>query len=281
MEIGYGVKSNFLPHILCKKTLGKVHSVFQSSFNIVIQNNLVHFGSLGIPLSAFGINIPKSDLELLLNTIQPGNSIQLNDTIIKIDTMNHRFIIKLDMLTEVDLRLNRLKYNVENIKNSEIVKLMNEIDLIRDSGVVQSSKETSLINEIIHARPGNKRLSKACIEHFFGRGIGLTPSGDDFISGLIMVETSFSSHSYWQDELREFLSSHANSTTDVSCNYFYSLLNGYVSENFKDLLSNLAESVEKAKAKRLVNNILSYGHTSGIDTLLGIQVALKQLTHCV
>jgi len=275
LEIEYGVKSNYLPHILYENSLGKIHSVFQTSFNLVIQDKLVHVGSLGTPLSAFGVNIPRNSLQQLLKRISAGNPVRYEDGKIMIDTTNDDCKIKLDKLSEVDLRLNRLPINLVHVKNNEIFRLINDIDFIRDSGVIRSVKESTLLNELIHAQSDDKKVIKASIEHFFGRGIGLTPSGDDFISGLIMVETSFSNDSYWKDELRECLSSH--STTDVSRNYYHCLLNGYASESFKYLLSNLSVRVERAKARRLVNNVTNYGHTSGIDTLFGIQVALKQL----
>lgn len=275
LEIEYGVKSNYLPHILYENSVGNIHSVFQTSFNLVFQDKLVHVGSLGTPLSAFGVNIPRNSLQQLLKGISAGNSVRYDDGKIMIDTTNHEVKIKLDKLSEVDLRLNRLPIDLVDVKNNEIFRLINKIDFIRDSGVIRSVKESSVLNELIYAQSDHKKVIKASIEHFFGRGIGLTPSGDDFISGLIMVESCFLDDSSWREELREFLSSH--STTDVSSSYYQCLLNGYVSESFKYLLSNLSVSVESAKARRLVNNVTNYGHTSGIDTLFGIQVALKQL----
>ena len=272
LEVEYGVKSNYLPHIFYGNSLGKIHSIFQSSFNIIIQEQLVHFASLGTPLSAFGVNIPNNSLEQLLKSIQIGDSISYHDGKIMMNTSYHDVLIKLDKLAEVDLRLNQL--SIDLLRNNEIFGLIKQIDFNKDSGVIQSEDESHLIDEIIDAQLGDRQVIKRCIEHFFGRGIGLTPSGDDFISGLIMVESSFSDDSFWQDELRDFLKNH--STTDVSYSYLNCLLKGYVSEGFKNLLNNLSGTVEKAKAIRLVNSIRDYGHTSGIDTLFGMHVALKQ-----
>ena len=272
LEVEYGVKSNYLPQIFYGNSLGKIHSIFQSSFNIVIQEQLVHFASLGTPLSAFGVNIPNNSLEQLLKGIQIGDSISYHDGKIMMNTSYHDVLIKLDKLAEVDLRLKQL--SIDLLRNNEIFGLIEQIDFNKDSGVIQSEDESHLIDEIIDAQLGDRLVIKRCIEHFFGRGIGLTPSGDDFISGLIMVESSFSNDSFWQDELRGFLKNH--STTDVSYSYLNCLLNGYVSEGFKNLLNNLSGTVEKAKAIRLVNSIRDYGHTSGIDTLFGMHVALKQ-----
>ncbi|MFO1446039.1 DUF2877 domain-containing protein [Bacillus sp. Bva_UNVM-123] len=275
LEVEYGVKSNYLPHIFFENSLGRIHSIFQTSFNIVIQEQLVHFGALGTPLSAFGVNIPSNSLERIMKLIEIGNSVLYQDGNVIIHTTYYEVIIKLDKILEVDLRLNRLP--IDLLKNNEIFRLINEMDFIKNSGVIHSVVESDLIKEIINARSDNKQVIKRGIAHFLGRGIGLTPSGDDFISGLIMVESSFSNHSFWQDELRDYLKSH--STTDVSYSYLNCLLNGYVSEGFRNLLINLSVTVEKTKAIRIVNNILAYGHTSGIDTLFGIQVALNQFAN--
>ncbi|MFC0417793.1 DUF2877 domain-containing protein [Cytobacillus solani] len=276
LEIEYGVKSNYLPHILYENSVGNIHSVFQTSFNLVFHDQLVHVGSLGTPVSAFGVNIPGNSLQQLLNRISAGNSVRYEDGKIMIDTSNHEVKIKLDKLSEVDLRLSHLPIDRVDVKNNEIFRLINQIDFLGDSGVIQSAKELSLLNEFISAQSDHKKVIKVIIEHFFGRGIGLTPSGDDFISGLIMVESCFSDDSSCREELSEFLSRHS-STTDVSRSYYQCLLNGYVSESFKHLLNNLSGTVEIAKARRLVKNVTNYGHTSGIDTLFGIQVALKKL----
>lgn len=275
LEIEYGVKSNYLPHILNENSVGNIHSVFQTSFNLVFHDRLVHVGSLGTPVSAFGVNIPRTSLQQLLNRISAGNSVRYEDGKIMIYASNHEAKIKLDKLSEVDLRLSRLPIERMDVKNNEIFRLINQIDFLGDSGVIQSAKESSMLNEFIFAQSDHKKVIKAIIEHFFGRGIGLTPSGDDFISGLIMAESCFSDDSSCREELSEFLSSH--STTDVSRSYYQCLLNGYVSESFKYLLNNLSGTVEIAKAIRLVKNVTNYGHTSGIDTLFGIQVALKKL----
>lgn len=275
LEIEYGVKSNYLPHILNENSVGNIHSVFQTSFNLVFHDRLVHVGSLGTPVSAFGVNIPRTSLQQLLNRISAGNSVRYEDGKIMINASNHETKIKLDKLSEVDLRLSRLPIERMDVKNNEIFRLINQIDFLGDSGVIQSAKESSMLNEFIFAQSDHKKVIKAIIEHFFGRGIGLTPSGDDFISGLIMAESCFSDDSSCREELSEFLSSH--STTDVSRSYYQCLLNGYVSESFKYLLNNLSGTVEIAKAIRLVKNVTNYGHTSGIDTLFGIQVALKKL----
>lgn len=275
LEIEYGVKSNYLPHILYENSVGNIHSVFQTSFNLVFQDKLVHVGSLETPLSAFGVNIPRNSLQQLLKRISAGNSVRYDDGKIMIDSFNHEVKIKLDKFSEVDLRISRHPIDRVDVKVNEIFRLIDKMDFVRDSGVIQSAKESSMLNEFISAQSDHKKVIKAIIEHFFGRGIGLTPSGDDFISGLIMVESCFSDDSTCREELSEFLRSH--STTDVSRSYYQCLLNGYVSESFKHLLNNLSGTVEIAKARRLVKNVTNYGHTSGIDTLFGIQVALKKL----
>lgn len=272
-SIEYGVKSNLLPHVLTNHMEGKVHSVFQTSFNIKIGQSLVHFGPLGTPLSSFGINVPKRVLSFLLNHAMVGDFVKYTDDKIFIFTSAYQFVIHLDMFAMLDLRIKKLAIDQKQLKNNEIYKLIHLIDYEKLSGILRTNEDRMMIHKLMESPLNQKELIKTIIKYFYGRGIGLTPSGDDFLSGIIMVESFLTNNTLWKDGLKQQLREHE--TSDVSFSYYTCLLEGFVSENFLNLFCNFNVDVDINKAKRLVKNITDYGHTSGIDTLFGIIIALK------
>lgn len=274
LVVEYGTKSNFLSLILTRPLRGEIHSVFQTSFNIRIQHSLIHIGALGTPLSAFGINIPQSVLQKFLVKLKAGMPIIYQAGYLQMDTADQPFIIRLDKLSSIDLNMKPLRIRKEWLEENEIIKAIKKIDFVQMTGIIQVKQDSAILERLTNADPTDAKIAAECMAHFFGRGIGLTPSGDDFLSGILMVEAFFTDHAVWKNTLKRFLKNHI--TTDVSYSYYDCLLNGYVSENFKNLFCNISIQVDKTKAKRLIKNVTNYGHTSGYDTLFGILTALHQ-----
>lgn len=270
-ELEYGVKSNFLPRILTKQRNGNVHSIFQSSFNIQFDKSLIHIGPLGTPLSSFGINIPKVQLNTILNKVTIGDTVESVDRKIVIRT-EEVFVVDIDNFTTKDLRIYPAPIDTRILKSNAIYRMILGINYEKKSGIIHSQYEKNMLCKLLSCRNDTK-IIKGVISYFFGRGIGLTPSGDDFLSGIVMVESFFTQSSTWKSILEKYINVHE--TTDVSLNYYHSLLNGFVSENFLNLFRNLYIDVDTTKARRIVKSITNYGHTSGYDTLLGIIFALK------
>lgn len=101
-----------------------------------------------------------------------------------------------------------------------------------------------------------------------GLGPGLTPSGDDFLTGLMAV--------LWMTGEREFLSQirreterNLERTNEISAAYLSHACRGEFSEPFHYLVSmeNMMAAVHK---------IASVGHSSGTDALTGIYFGLEQ-----
>jgi len=272
LNIEYGVKSNFLPHILNKPLFGKVHSVFQSSFNIQFDNHLIHFGCLGMPLSAFGINIRRLHLKQLLQDIKIGDLVEYKEGFILFHSFGSIVHVNLNEFFEMDLRIKRVKITQERFQKNDIFKTIEGINFDTESGVIQSDTERKYIQSLVEKGYDDQSLVVDFIEHFLGRGIGLTPSGDDFLSGILMVESTFLDSTVFKETIKNRLKDGV--TTPVSINYLNCLVRGYVSENFNHLLKNIFKEIESVKAQRILKNIFEYGHTSGIDTLFGIKVGL-------
>lgn len=103
------------------------------------------------------------------------------------------------------------------------------------------------------------------VTRLLGLGFGLTPSGDDFIVGVISVLNLSGRDT---DDLREPIEHYDN---PFSRTMLLGALDGYYDEP----LCNLARSsIDGSLTCKEIVGLLKLGHTSGLDTLSGMYYAL-------
>ncbi len=106
-----------------------------------------------------------------------------------------------------------------------------------------------------------------------GYGPGLTPSGDDVLTGMLAVLhttdlfTRLPSFLPPADQLAQL-------TTSVSCSYLNSARRGEFSTPVLKVIRHLQSGRSPQPA---IGRLLSLGHTSGADILLGISIAQRWL----
>lgn len=117
---------------------------------------------------------------------------------------------------------------------------------------------------------------KTFIEKFAGLGIGLTPSGDDFLTGLLAVWQYFEFPLYKEIEVyqADWLRKLKGRTTDVGYFMLKNCLQGQVNEALLDLLENLDNTPDSH-----LQSLLAIGSTSGTDMLAGVSFAYQQLVY--
>lgn len=108
-----------------------------------------------------------------------------------------------------------------------------------------------------------------------GLGLGLTPSGDDFLLGFVAARTAQSA----EDEVRSLriqLAHHAMKATPlVSATYLRHGLQGRFSSHLKQLLDLLHSPRCSPEATRLaIDQVIRVGSTSGRDALMGLLMGL-------
>lgn len=113
------------------------------------------------------------------------------------------------------------------------------------------------------------------LEKFVGLGLGLTPSGDDFLTGLLatwqyfrypLAEEALANHKdEWITQLK-------GKTTDVS----YFMLNYCLEGQVNEALLSLLEHLDSDPSPYL-QQVLAIGSTSGTDMLTGVSFAYQQL----
>ena len=115
---------------------------------------------------------------------------------------------------------------------------------------------------------------KEAIASLIGLGPGLTPSGDDFLGGMLIAlhicgEKSVKNNLYVQIE------SLIDSTGPVSSSHLNAAAYGQGSHSLHQLLNMLLEGNE-AYLEFGIDSINQIGHTSGWDALAGAVVVLRQ-----
>jgi hypothetical protein len=117
-----------------------------------------------------------------------------------------------------------------------------------------------------------------------GFGPGLTPSMDDFISGL-MVSLIYLGSFYKLDTSqiynfnKELISKGINKTTKVSSEMLKHSCVGETNEAVRELMQVLLHEIDREKIIMALIKTINFGETSGSDTALGIYVGCKILTN--
>jgi len=132
--------------------------------------------------------------------------------------------------------------------------------------------DPELIAAITSVRRG--RVDDAVVA-CLGRGPGLTPSGDDVLVGALAASWSVGAiDAERSEDLAVALETQARRrTTDVSVEYLHYACRGMATGAVRALLTALADR-DIASVIGAVARLRRFGHTSGMDTLLGIVIAL-------
>lgn len=105
-----------------------------------------------------------------------------------------------------------------------------------------------------------------------GLGIGLTPSGDDFLCGFLSVLQYFNrTETLFYQQLIQEIQQNLDRTNPISCRFIECALEQQYSVAILSFFKATTE--EKMEIKRLAQLFENIGHSSGMDTLFGIYFA--------
>lgn len=267
-------KSNLLPLLLKKRSVGEVHSKFNSGLNILMDDALIYVGRVGTPLAAFGLTIEEEKLSQLLSSVRTGDLVvNKGDKLIFYSgygTINLYY----QELEEIDLRLPEIKCSVEEIPYSLLYQYLEKIEFEKFIGIELDEKTGKYVELLAYADKEERNVNSMIISFFAGRGKGLTPSGDDMLIGFTLALMLFGQFNTWKNQLAMEVT--GDKTTLISVAYLSALLAGYASEYFIRLVK-LMDDTEMGAIENTIHEVRSFGHTSGNDTLFGFFLGLKFL----
>ena len=127
----------------------------------------------------------------------------------------------------------------------------------------------------------DSRLFAQAACRIIGLGGGLTPSGDDWLCGVLAglyALREFPGTGSYLQALQLELPKHLHNTNDISARFLEVAAAGY----FPEAVCSLADALNRAQFPalyRALDTILSMGHSSGADLLSGILFTLTHVCH--
>ncbi len=254
----------------------KIHSVYKSGFNILVDNQLCFIGNKRNMLLPYGILISVIDIQAMLTKIDPNTttfrwekesksfgakeiSIYCNESIIFTSKMSEGEVLN---------KKEQLKSNSKYINMEWDTGFDKKIKELR---ICENAEIRSLYNEV----QGDALNQYEMLKKFVGKGRGLTPAGDDFLIGLLWVNqiNPFATKEFILELERLFKN---KQTTVVSVHYYMAaykkLYNGALLNLEKGLILGREEILQES-----VEQLRTMGDTSGIDLLAGITTTIDFL----
>lgn len=248
--------------------MGRIHSVFRTSFNISCGEFLVHVGTTESPLSCLGFNIDPGRMEGILPSVRPGDRAVFRSGTLRIYDKVKVSAVSYGKMETVDLRV----HASDNLPDVALYQALAPMVCPDRIGITLDSAAWRAIDGL-RSNCGNENALQEAIAFLLGRGKGLTPSGDDILMGFGAGLLAWSDPEPLRLALRRTL---RQQTTDISVAYLRAMLDGYVNEDYMTLF-NAVRVGQKENYEKLVEQISCHGHTSGCDSLLGLMTAIETL----
>jgi succinyl-CoA synthetase alpha subunit len=275
------------------ETIGKIHSIYSRTINILDSENFMYtIGSKNIDNSPLTLRIDNKDISFEdLNLKEDSLLFKTEDKII------------IDNRIEIILESKELLWdsNIKTVQYLDIKTVKNNIEcfnsLILKKGSYGGCKYFYLKNYLKNEehKPNliekelYKRIKKLLdnldseslednINSLIGFGIGLTPSGDDFLTGFLstfnIISTDYTNKI--KKKITNLITIDKVSTTDVSRQMLLVALKGEMREY---ILSFIHSFLSEDKERILLDfeNVLQIGSSSGTDLSIGVITAFSLL----
>lgn len=261
------VFSSYTEEILAKNHFAKIHSVFPNGFNLNFSGELVYisYHQEGM-LSARGLSLDRSVFEAITPYLKIGVQVRVREKQLVFYTRPYIFTIDIKKIIVKDLRV--VPLTDKELETFSFEKRLEELHLLEQTGFATNENLMMILDDIKKENDVNTNHIKRLI----GAGIGLTPTGDDFLQGLIFMEQTLQRHPHIQALVEEQLTQ--RSTTDVSLSYYQAIFAGYSNEPLV-LLAEAIKGQDEDKFDQAISYIRQYGETSGYDLLTGMSQYLN------
>lgn len=273
---------------------GTVHSVFSSSLNVELDGLLLHLGGSDAPLSCLGANVDAEEMPALVGSAVQGDRVVFRDGVLRIYSRARVSELELSAAPVRCMRVPELAGAFPNDIDAALLREIGALGLADRTGLPWPDRSRSAVSELARFSAMCRRVldkgERSCgdaqveaaeramhgaVEYLVGRGLGLTPSGDDVLMGfgtalrfLYCGGVSSMAQAFFETVSRVV----PGKTTAVSEAYYRAMGEGYANEDYLDLLAVVRAMDEQALPDALAR-VLELGHTSGADGLLGFGAA--------
>ena len=221
----------------------------------------------------------KGPLSININNKVPSHQILSRETHLLLSPDRIMFIqsgleIRINPQTHVwsPMVLNKLDFNLETFINRSKLIGREMISQLSNQHQAQENQPNNNNNLKSALSSRNKVAVYESLSNLLGYGEGLTPSGDDFICGLLLaayawIEILFPGFSL-QKITRKIVDVAKEKTTTLSANLIACAASGSADERIIRCLEWLKSGDDSAAV--IIEELLSYGNSSGLDILAGV-----------
>ena len=245
---------------------GKVHSIFDHSFNIQVDQQLIHVSQYHQYLSSYGIGLSPQLFEALHKMIRVGDWVKVRNDYLSFYSRAGIQTIDLAFAHWISLQVKGISFTCAQC--AILKEQLQQSALKMKIGLMIDHRTQYVIDEMHKENPNWKQI----VGYLSGRGIGLTPSGDDILTGyaLILSVIDAPKCSGLFDEMKKI-----KNTTIISRAYFETAILGYVHSLVYQLLISVRDA-RKEIIKKNLHMLLNVGHSSGADLAFGMYIALSR-----
>lgn len=277
-----GRMSSMVPGLLDGHHTGRIHSCFRTGLNLQFGDHLIYLDGGEHGLCCFGMAIAAGEMTQILMCCRTGDLAVIHGGSLRLYGAGGVVLLQISEFACVNLAIPRLMHTgQEKTAGSygDCYSVLQEraecysLGLEKDAcfqfyAAVLSGVEVSGSHRTGSSSDGLRRA----VHFFAGRGKGLTPAGDDILTGYGAVLQCFGK----AEALNWVLKNDGLQTTDVSRAYLYAMEQGFANELFVRLLERFWGGIPKLFLENL-EQMERIGHTSGYDTLYGMYLGLKKM----
>lgn len=248
---------------------GTVHSVFEHSVNVFLGEGrpflVIHSFAGMIPPGSFYIeDLDTGHVKAGMEVGADGGSIHIGESCIRILKECRYFDSSLPALEKNRFFLEPYREMIDEKRKTQQVPETMAREICR-----RLHEGAGCFFEALERRdlPAMETAAGRCI----GLGTGLTPSGDDLLSGILAVLKCFDPAGF-QLAVKAVLPE-LHKTNDISRSYLLWACGGYGSDVVIHTIEGFMNEAQNEAAAKL----LQLGHTSGADILDGLVMAAEYL----
>ncbi|QNS14395.1 DUF2877 domain-containing protein [Mannheimia bovis] len=266
--------TNYALEAIGSSPLVTIHSIYNKTINLLISNEIFSLQPIESELS------PISLITHLTQTQFEGLTLKLNQNY-RLHLNYQDCAIFCTKLTACDAHSNhKLKFCTELtqqiLQNSDKHGLNLLLQAQNDDLILSAFKQYLAQTEHFYTMNDEENACNI-LTKLIGLGIGLTPSGDDFLCGLLATFQYFNAtqNSFYQKFTQQIKQNLVN-TNAISNRFLDCALQQQFSLPILAFFKNLdKQNIEIEQLSKLFENI---GHSSGIDTLYGIYYGCNLLS---
>ncbi len=238
-------------------------------------------------------NLTLESVDYLFSVLQPGDAFSIADDSIEFPTRGFSLFTSGAFVWQPP-RPAPVQFSLEEQRGraTQLIKYIQQIDdekgflfLARPLDEVLAENPRALhqaANNLLQSfKAKDKNTFMVSAQKLLGAGGGLTPSGDDFLAGFFLFQFRYvqgggSEPDFLKDWWYDLTRLAFEKTTTISANRLEYTARGWSEELFLQLIDHLFNPGVQF-GDEMAHRLLEFGHSSGVDTLMGISYALDSL----